>query len=200
MRTIEQKIYSFDELSEDAKQKAIKNNYQTNIYEEWYQWIYEDFIKLNKDFDIENIYFSGFWSQGDGAMFEYSGIASELKDEFIDSLNLSPIRRQWLENNIYISGKGEQSGHYYHEKSCSHSIYWEVDNGDLHYDAQPLFYEWLESFAADFEDFVISRYEDQAKELYSKLSNSYDYLTSEVAIIESIEANEFEFYEDGSAY
>jgi hypothetical protein len=198
MRTIEQKIYSFNELSEDAKQKAIENNHEVNVHEDWYEYIYEDFIESNKDFDIENIYFSGFWSQGDGAMFEYSGISDNLKDEFIDSLGLSPMRAEWLRNNVYVSGKGIQSGHYYHEKSCSHSIYWEVDNGDLHWSS--LFYEWLESFTEDFESFVISRYEDLAGDLYSKLSHSYDYLTSEVAIIESIEAIDLEFYEDGSAY
>jgi len=198
MKTITTKVYSFNELSEDAKQKAIENNHEFNVHADWYEWIYEDFKIDNKDFDIENIYFSGFWSQGDGAMFEYSGISEDLKDEFIDSLSLSPMRKEWLRNNVYVSGKGIQSGHYYHEKSCSHSIYWEVDNGDLHYST--LFYEWLESFSGDFEDFVISKYEDICGDLYSKLSHSYDYLTSESAIIENIEANEFEFYEDGSTY
>ena len=200
MKTIEIKVYSFDELSKQAKAKAIENNNEINIHEDWYEYIYEDFISLNKDFEIDRIYFSGFWSQGDGAMFEYSGISDSLKDEFIDSLDLSPMRKQWLLGNIYVSGKGKQSGHYCHEKSCSHSIYWEVDNGDLHYNAQPLFYEWLERFAEDFEDFVISKYEDQANELYSNLSHSYDYLTSEDAIEETIIANDLEFYEDGSRY
>lgn len=196
MRTIEQKIYSFDELSEQAKAKAIESNHDINLYEDWYEHIYEDFKEDHTDFDIDRMYFSGFSSQGDGAMFEYSGISSELKDEFIDSLGLSPMRAEWLRNNVYVSGKGIQSGLYYHKKSCSHSIYWEVDNGDLHYS----FYEWLESFSGDFEDFVISKYEDICGDLYSKLSHSCDYLTSEDAIIESINANELEFLEDGSTY
>ena len=200
MKTVEINIYSFDELSKQAKAKVIENNYEINVRHEWYDYIYEDFKELNKDFDIDNIYFSGFYSQGDGAMFEYSGISYELKNEFIDSLDLSPMRKLWLLNNIYVSGKGSQSGHYYHEKSCSHSIYFEVDNGDLHYDAQPLFYEWLESFADKFEDFIISKYEDQASELYSNLSHSYEYLTSDESIIESIIANDLEFYENGKPY
>ena len=176
MRTIEQKIYSFTELSEAVQKKVIEDNYNINVHHEWYEYIYEDFISNNKYFEVDNIYFSGFWSQGDGAMFEYSLIKQELIDEFIDSLELSPMRKQWLENNICISGKGKHSGHYYHENCCSHSIYWEVDNGDLDWTSN--FYQWLKSFAEDFEDFVVDRYRDLARDLYRSLEKEHDYLTS----------------------
>jgi hypothetical protein len=196
MRTIEQKIYSFTELSEAVQKKVISDNYEINVKYEWYELVYEDFIENNKYFEVDNIFFSGFWSQGDGAMFEYSSIKQELVDEFIDSLELSPMRRQWLENNICVSGKGKHRGHYYHENCCSHSIYWEVDNGDLDWTSN--FYQWLESFAEDFEDFVVDRYRDLARDLYRTLEEEHDYLTSEDIIIESLV--NYEFYEDGEIY
>lgn len=196
MRTIEQKIYSFTELSEAVQKKVIEDNYSINVHHEWYEYIYEDFIEKNKYFEVDNIYFSGFCSQGDGAMFEYSSIKQELVDEFIDSLELSPMRRQWLENNICVSGKGKHRGHYYHENCCSHSIYWEVDNGDLDWTSN--FYQWLESFAEDFEDFVVDRYRDLARDLYRRLEEEHDYLTSEDCIRESLV--DYEFYEDGEIY
>jgi hypothetical protein len=38
------------------------------------------------------------------------------------------------------------------------------------------------------------------REIYRALETEYDYLTSEEAIIETIEANEYEFTEDGELY
>lgn len=195
MRTITTTVYSFDELNESAKQKAIESNYYINVKYEWYDFIIDDFKIDETEFNVDKVYFSGFHSQGDGAMFEYDGISNSLKDEFIDTLNLSPMRTNWLKNNISVSAKGEQSGHYYHEKSCNHSIYWEIDNGDLHWSTN--FYKWLESFEADFEDFIVSRYEDKCIELYKILNNEYDYLTSDEQIIESLISYDYEFTEDG---
>lgn len=52
MRTITTKIYKFDELSEQAQQKAINDNYSINIDFEWWDAIYCDakLIGLKIDF------------------------------------------------------------------------------------------------------------------------------------------------------
>ena len=195
MRTIEQKVYSFTELSEAVQKKVIEKNYEINIHHDWYECITESYEDENKYFEVNKVYFSGFWSQGDGAMFEYSGIKQTLIDEFIDSLNLSPMRKGWLENNIYVSGKGKHRGHYYHENCCNHAIYWEVDNGDLHWSDN--LYQWLESFEDEFEIFVIDKYKDLCCDLYRDLEQHYEYLTSEEMIVETIKFNEYEFFENG---
>lgn len=196
MRIIETKVYSFDELNEDAKQKAIESVRDDEFYldYQWYNNVYDWFIDSNKSFSVDKIYFSGFWSQGDGAMFEYSGI--NLQDEFIDQLDLSPMRKEWLRNNICTSGKGKHSGHYYHEKSCYHNIYWEIGNGDVHWSSN--FGSWLTSFEDDFEEFVKDRYVDLSKDLYRKLEDEYNYLNSDECISEYIELNDIEFLEDGT--
>jgi len=199
MRIIETKAYLFSELSEEAKQKAIENtrNKKNYLDYEWWEFIYEDYKEKAKNlgFDVKRIYFSGFWSQGDGAMFEYDRIDDKLRLEFIESLDISRMRKDWLVNNTYVSGKGVQRGHYYHEKCCCHTIYWEVDNGDLHYST--LFYQWLESFQDDFENFVTDIYEDLCSELYKSLEKEYDYLMSDEQIAEHLEINEYEFTEEG---
>jgi hypothetical protein len=199
MRIIETKAYLFSELSEEAKQKAIENtrNKENYLDYEWWEFIYEDYKEKAKNlgFDVKRIYFSGFWSQGDGAMFEYDRIDDKLRLEFIESLDISRMRKDWLVNNTYVSGKGVQRGHYYHEKCCCHTIYWEVDNGDLHYST--LFYQWLESFQDDFENFVTDIYEDLCSELYKSLEKEYDYLMSDEQIAEHLEINEYEFTEEG---
>lgn len=82
----EQRHYDFSELSDDAKEKA-RDVFRSNGYPFWDWWdsVFEDVNaiakilglditerKTNKSgrvYDQINIYFSGFWSQGDGASF-----------------------------------------------------------------------------------------------------------------------------------
>jgi hypothetical protein len=197
----EVEVYSIDDVKNDKEllEKVINKHRDINVNFDWWDFIYEDFKEHNDEyFDIDKIYFSGFWSQGDGAMFEYSSISDRLKDIFIDGLDLSPMRKGWLRNNVSVSGKGVQRGLYYHEKSCSHSIYWEVDNGDLYWD-RPL-YQWIESFANDFENFVEELYSNLCCDLYSTLEKEYTHLTSDESILESLESNQYEFTEDGNIY
>ena len=200
MRTIETKVYSFNELNEDAKQKAIEQvrNDEYRLCYDWYEFTYEYFKENQNYFDIDKIYFSGFWSQGDGAMFEYSRLNESLKEEFIDSLPLSNMRKNWLRNNVSISGKGSHSGHYYHEGCCYHAIYWEVDNLDISWSSN--LGKFIESYSIDFEDFVISKYKDLCRDLYRELEKESDFLNSDEAIINDIEANDIEFLEDGTKF
>jgi hypothetical protein len=203
MRTAieEVKVYSIDDVKNNKEllEKVIEKHRGTNVDFDWWDFIYEDFKERNDEyFGIDKIYFSGFWSQGDGAMFEYTSISDRLKDIFIDGLDLSPMRKGWLRNNVSVSGKGVQRGLYYHKKSCEHSIYWEVDNGDLYWD-RPL-YQWIESFANDFENFIEELYVNLCTDLYSTLEKEYTHLTSDESILESLEINEYEFTEDGNIY
>jgi hypothetical protein len=157
MRTIELKVYTFDELSEQAKEKAREWWRKGDLDYKWWDCVYDGHKEKIKEvgFEVTKMYFRGFWSQGDGAMFEYEGLDNKLKEEFISNLNLSPMRKDWLRNNICFSGSGKKSGHYSHENSCAHKIYWEVDNGDLHWSTT--FHKWLESFSQDFEEFIIDK-------------------------------------------
>jgi hypothetical protein len=199
MKTITINAYSFNELSEEAQQKTINHNRDYNIeYEDWYEFVYEEFKKqaIKEGFDIDRMYFSGFWSQGDGAMFEYTSLNDKLLEDFISTLHLSEMRKNWIRSNIYISGKGNHRGNYYHERSCNHNIHWEVNNGDLHWSTN--FYQWLESFSDDFEDFVVDRYNDLCHSLYNSLEAEYEGLTSDESIKEILILNEYNFDLEGN--
>jgi hypothetical protein len=191
------KAYHFDELSNDAKENA-RNWFRENYPDYgWWDCVYDCFKEkaFNAGFDVDKIYFSGFWSQGDGAMFEYSSIHNALRIEFIKNLKLSPMREGWLLNNTCVSGSAKQSGRYYHNKSASHSIYWEVDNGDLHWSKN--FHKWIENYADAFEDYVVDKYDELCHELYSSLKKEYEYLVSDENIDETIRINEYLFTENG---
>lgn len=80
MRIIEQKIYSFDELSKEIKEKLIekeKEN-QKELFlecflkeemEEKAKELLQKYFKNNAEF--KNVYYSLSYSQGDGAMIEF---------------------------------------------------------------------------------------------------------------------------------
>ena len=199
MRTITINAYSVSELPEDTKRKVLDKFRDINVEYEWWDCIYDGFREqaTKEGFDIKRMYFSGFYSQGDGAMFEYNGLDNKLLENFISTLDLSEMRKNWIRNNIYISGNGKHRGHYYHENCCDHNIYWEIDNGDLHWSTE--FARWLMSFQMEFELFVVDRYKDLCYSLYNSLEVEYEHLTSDEIVQETIEANEYEFDINGRA-
>jgi hypothetical protein len=108
------------------------------------------------------------------------------------------MRKQWILNNVSVSVSGKHRGRYYHEGCCSHTIYWEVNNGDLHWSTT--FHQWLMSFADDFEWFLRDKYNDLCQELYKTLEKEYDYLTSDEQIVEALRDNDYDFTDDGDMY
>lgn len=198
MRVIETKVYTFDELSEEAKEMAIEANRYIHVeHNEWYEDIYDTFKEKYSDlFEITNIYFSGFWSQGDGAMFEYGGITDKLIDEFIAQLKFSPLRKKIIKDIFYFSGNGKHKYSYYHERSCSHNI--NVEHNYIvsmgHY---PNIDDLMDDLQIMFEAFIEERYIDLAQELYSMLESEYEWLTSDEDITETLIACEYEFTENG---
>lgn len=206
MKTIEIKLYKFDELSKEVQDKVLEKNRDINVEDHWHEFVTDEWVDEiipSRGFEATNTAFTGFWSQGDGAMFEYDGIKDDLLNKFLDTMligtePLSPMRKQWILNNVSVSAKGIHRGHYYHERCCSHSIYWEVDNGDLHYSTN--FYQWLESFADEFEAFIIDKYKDICRELYRALEESYDYLTEERQIVETLYGQDYDYTENGDIY
>ena len=197
MRIVETKVYQFEELSATAKEVAIENHRDVNTYHGWWDPIFEGITEQGATlgFDITDIYFSGFYSQGDGAMFEYETINDTLLNKFVDGLDLSPMRKSWLRSQTYARGRGKHSGHYYHENCCSHVINFEPNFG-----WNENFSNWINSFGDQYEEFVIAEYKTLCGELYSRLSKYNDELTSDQEVADTIIMNEWEFDVDGNIF
>lgn len=111
MRTIQVKLYTFDELSDTAKQKAIED-FRQNIYEipfleediKYYLYDLLDEAGLEPE-GTPKAYYSLGYSQGDGAMFE--GVFN------------------WRHNEVAV----KQAGMYYHENS-KHTYITVLDTGE----------------------------------------------------------------------
>lgn len=198
MRAIKINVYKFNELSQSAKEKATNNyhdyfcfnDYDCDIIDYWL-----DKHNVKQYFQYKEAFYGGFYSQGDGAMFEYYNLEPKLIEEAIDSLDIKQLIKDIMNNYLCISARGKQSGHYYHEKSVNHNF--DV-NLELNYLAYPNLYKYIEMYIEDIENYIIDKYEALCGELYSMLKNEYEGLTS----VESVEMfyndNGMLFFKDGT--
>lgn len=196
MKQITINLYKFNELSEEAKQKSIEENRYINT-EYWCWWhnvedqFKEDMTELG--YEVENIYFSGFSNQGDGACFE--GKVSI--DEWLKAHKLGNKYRALLN---YCRNYGgyvtiEQQGHYYHQKSMTFT---ESDT------LQSYFYLEYDRFGEkvgkqidEVMELIENEAEEKARQLYKDLEAESDYMMSDEAIAETLEANDYDFLAQG---
>lgn len=198
--TVLKKYYTFDELSDDAKEKALDSLRHINVDEfEWYDCTFEDVTRCGAllGIEVDRIYFSGFWSQGDGALFEGTyryrkGWRKALREE-IGGDDLQTLERlgddlQTIQKRAFygVTATTRQRGRYCHAGCMEVSVDAETPAGD----------DICEGFERLEED-VTDALRDFAHWIYSNLEREYEYHTSDDAVKESIEANEYEFTEDG---
>ena len=194
MKTITKKynVYAYKELSKEAKEKALENLRDINVSEDnWYEFIFEEQLeKLEKmGFEDANILFSGFWSQGDGASFK----AQINPNKFVKHFKLNSHYAKLLKA-YEITGIISQSGNYYHSNTMGIDLDFDplADNID---EPKQLF---LGKMSEEFENEVLEYARIEADRIYRVLEKEYDYQTSEKAIIETFEANEYTFLKDGT--
>lgn len=190
-RIKETTVYAFDELSEKAKNKAIEKLYDINVDYEWDEYTIDEFKSILEKigFSHTKINYSGFSSQGDGLSFTgyYSYNKGSLKaiiEEFPLWIELHKIVKNIQDiqrKNFYrIEGNIVRKNNYYcHENTVAFC----TENQYLH---------------SDIDKEIECEFRSLMKEFYSNLEKEYDYLTSEEAIIETIEANEYEFDAEGN--
>jgi len=196
--TVKTKVYKFNELNDEAKEKAIMDLHDINTDFDWWCFVFDDAIEIGKiiGIDIDKIYFSGFYSQGDGACFDGSyeykkGALKNIRQHAPKDNDLHEIAEslQTLQRKCFYSAAAtiNQSGHYMHENCTNIDTCFENYNGSDYY-------------SNDNHDDLKDCLRDFMRWIYRRLEKENDYLTSESAIIESIESNDYEFTADGSIY
>lgn len=190
-------VYKFAELSEDAQQTAIEKLWYINVDNDLStEFILDDAKEIGKlmGIDITNIYYSGFSSQGDGACFEGSyqyrkGSVKLVKDYAPKDTvlhNLVTRLQAVQKTNFYgLLAYVKHSGNYYHQYCTNISVEHNYNNI---------------SISSETEDEVIEILRDFMAWIYDRLEKEYNYLTTKEAIIETIEANDYDFTEDGKIY
>ena len=191
-------------VSSERKEKLIEQHRYINVgHHDWWEDVYADFREDMKavGIDVDRMYFSGFYSQGDGACFEGS-LDNALT--YLDHHHKGqyPMIRKLLEagGGVYVSC--EHRGHYCHQ-NCTE--FWaDADTLTGMLDQPTEFHEtivdqWQEELAdemVDFERDVIEQWRSYMQDLYSRLEDEYDHLTSDEEVWGAIEANELDEEDD----
>ena len=211
-RIIETTVFTIDELSGAAKESARLWYRQRGLHDEWYDFVYEDFgtvcrilgialatypVRLHGGGtrDTPQVYWTGFWNQGDGASFagQYShakeaarGIRAHApKDEKLhriaDALQEVQKRNFWQ-----LKASIRQQGRYCHEYTMAIEV--ERDS--------PTWQPPTEGA----EDAVIEAMRDLARWLYRQLRSEYEHQTSDAAVDDILAINELTFTADGTRF
>lgn len=217
--TKEYTIYKFNELSDDAKEKA-REWYRQFVFTDSHDWefVYDDAVRMGALMGIEigtrraqtigghtitepSIYFSGFWSQGDGACFEGSysyrkgGVAALKKEIGGESegdktlINIAERLQRLQRKNFYrLEATMKHSGHYYHSGCMS------VDVSLKDFDDARSSDNWPDD---DSELELKTTMRDFADWIYRQLEKEQEYQSSDEQVDEAMEANEYTFDEYG---
>lgn len=175
MRTIQKTVYKFSELSDSAKEKAIQNLSGVNVNFQWWEFIYSDAEEIGlkiTGFDLDR--------------------NRHCKGKLIDSaycIARTIVNQHGEKCNTYETAKKLISETNELVKKYSDGIKTDsvAEGNEYEFDKE------ADELEAEFTKDLL--------ECYSiMLQKEYEYLTSENAIIETIEANEWEFYENGQRF
>lgn len=191
-------LYSFDELSEKAQQKAIEtvSQWGLDLFECDESFILEDLVSQNPHIENMDISYSGFCSQGDGASFTGSITDSEWLIEFF-AKNVNDELKTLL-REIEVSFVRYSGLRYVHERTVTTelddiNIVWadHIEENDTL--RLKMIENYLEDMRQAMEDYRI----DLCQDIYSRLENAYEDCYSDENIAELIRANEYLFDENG---
>lgn len=185
-------VYRAQELRGAARTRALDWLAEGNTSGDWSEAVIEDAKTCGKLFGIEmdDILWSGFGCQGDGACFtgRYGYVKDAIRAIRAHAPQDAELHRivQTLQKiqrrNFYRATAriSKQSWRYSHERAVAIEIYDTKFEGDDDYDG---------ILAEALRDFM--------RWVYQQLEQEYEYQISEEACLESAEANEYRFTETG---
>ena len=193
-------------LSKERRDALLEKHRNINVeYGEWWDGVYEQFVEscTEKGICVDtrdvrtvsgktvtklSIYFSGFWSQGDGACFE--GRVDDWP-KFFAAAGCPELTDLYEKLTDPLSLSWTHSGHYYHSNSVSfdnellatnphdededpfqHSVWEQVSQAGLVFDKRE----------EDFIEFIRGLMD----QLYKDLEEEHDYLTDDERVVEYI--------------
>ena len=209
----EQTEFEFSELSERAKD-AARQAYIANDYphDDWWDGVFEDAVRMgallgiqistthhvssrkgHPDYQTTDIFFSGFWSQGDGASFEGAyafvpGASAAIRAEapkdktlhrIADQFSLLQATRRLLGLEPF-SATIKTTGGYCHSGTMDVTVNSE-DDDDEHNEV-----------GEDLEDQVTQLMRDFADWIYNQLETEHDHLTSDEVVDEQLAEEKFD--------
>jgi hypothetical protein len=217
-KVIEVEVFKYGELSEQSQQKA-REWYIEGMDYEWWEGTYEMIIEDGKEkgFYIDKIFFSGFYSQGDGASWTGQvDVRQWIEVNEDDSIGLSAwcqlIQEDVVSKHVKVVAN---NSHYCHESTMQFSDVQDdtYDVNDEHEMVLPSIFKGMQvqhlfdiiatdpdcryKGVDDITKAITESGKDYAKDIYQRLREEYEYLCSEEMMIDHFDCNDYHFNEDG---
>jgi len=181
--TVTINIYQFAELSVEGQEKAINNLFDINVDHDWWDFTYEDAERIGlkiTSFDLDRYrhckgeFIESAVDVAKAILAEHGEHCDTYRtaQDYLIEYKRSVIRQCQDDADMFCV-PGSSSGYSEYCDYCN-----EIDTEDIDL-------EFLKSLLEDYS---------------MMLQRECDYLTSEKAIIETIEANEYEFTANGKLY
>lgn len=180
----------------DEQRELIDKYRDINTDHNWWDSTYDYWTEtlLEKGIDPDDFAFSGFWSQGDGASF----CGRINMAQFLKAHNLEqeyPAATFFAVGNEISAKLFRRGSHYSHENTVDVQIYDDMmnvfDDDDLRSDVYDMMTtEFNNEESTKLDEDVISICRGYMRQIYRDLEKEYEYLTSDQAVWETIEANE----------
>lgn len=185
---------------DQSQDELIDKYWDINVDHDWYQYTYDEYkIEMQtKGITVAEMNFTGFYCQGDGASF--TG-----RVDMIQFLKVHELEQRFM-GATFFAGQGELwaeitrgSSRYSHENSVSVNLiidsYNNYEDDSTRYQVYETMQEVMEHEVKDLETEVEDICKGYMQDLYSKLRDEYESLTSREAIWETIVLNELNLTE-----
>lgn len=170
VETTTRTLYTFDELTDKAKEKAIEKLWDLNVDHEWWDGVYDDAKNIGlkiTEFDIDR----GAYARGNFTISACEAAANILRDHGPNCETYKTAEKFLAEWQPIFDGYMLESSPEFESRESEEKML-DIES------------EFLESLLEDYR--II-------------LQHEYEYLTGEEAIKETIDANEYEFTVDGDS-
>lgn len=193
-------------MTDEQKQALIERYRDFNVDGvAWWDCVYHDFTEdmVEAGIHVYDMSFSGFWSQGDGASF--TGYINDNK-KFLEQHGLT-VSYPWMTKLLEMGGDftlevERTSHHYVHENTVGVTL----SHTDMFTHVLPrddlrsaIAEQWDNLLEAEYNticDAATDIIRGYCRELYRRLEETYEYLTSDEAVWEAIVANDLDEVEE----
>ena len=210
--------YAYSELQGTAKERAREKLVEWRTDHEWWDCVYEASKEKGEElgFNIEDIRFSGFCSQGDGASWTGSVDLLEFIEKHADKESASfgedmilceLIRNDWVNKELHIV---RRSYHYCHENTITYEYNdwsdWERVSDDvvLHKGVMQnaSVKQLCESFSVDYRinewiETAVKKAKLFAQDIYRALREDYEDLLNDESLADFADLNKYFFDKNG---
>jgi hypothetical protein len=185
---------------DQCQKELIEKHREINVdHNDWYDYIWEECIleMIKKGINADEMNYSGFCSQGDGASF--TG-----KIDMSVFLKAHDLEHQY-QGAVYFASIDElparlvRSGRYPHEGSITLDMdcdgWNNYNEDDIRHATYDTLYEILQDEWKELEEDVLKICRGYMRDLYRKLEEGYEALTSDEAVWDTIVANDLHVLE-----